>query len=324
MSLFFRKKNQHLRLACGITPTGINAAVMTCDDENVPQIAHSIHCPFNTKDNWRDAQQQITAFIEEYKLQHADCYGVFSEKHYQLILLDAPNVPEEEQLAAVRWKIKDLIAIDIDDTVIDIFPHPTKKMLYAAVSDKALVQCFVNFIRAVKLNLMSIDIEELACRNVFERHPCNERGVAVVLLRENEGKLLIFNQSKLYLSRRFNLHYDGDTHNALPEEELMVELQRSLDYYERQVGQTVPRDMLFCGKVSEDQISSTIKNSFQQRLAHININDILHCASSTVDPLNILMLSGAALRGLAPSNTTLTATASSLIGTQEHIHATGS
>ncbi len=52
--------------------------------------------------------------------------GVLAMDKYQVLMVDAPDVPVEELRAAVKWKIRDLINFHIDDVAIDVFDVPTR------------------------------------------------------------------------------------------------------------------------------------------------------------------------------------------------------
>ena len=43
---------------------------------------------------------------------------------YQLLMVEAPEVPPAELRAAIRWRIRDLIDFHIDDAVLDVFDVP--------------------------------------------------------------------------------------------------------------------------------------------------------------------------------------------------------
>lgn len=43
---------------------------------------------------------------------------------YQMLLVDAPNVPANELKTAVRWKIKDGLSFHIDDATVDVLQIP--------------------------------------------------------------------------------------------------------------------------------------------------------------------------------------------------------
>src|SRR5690349_6905444 len=43
---------------------------------------------------------------------------------YQMLSVDAPNVPPDELKTAIRWRLKDLLDYHIDDATIDVLDVP--------------------------------------------------------------------------------------------------------------------------------------------------------------------------------------------------------
>ena len=191
---------------------------------------------------------------------------VMPSNQYSLLLVEAPKVPPEELRDAIRWRIKDLSPLPVEEATLDVFQLPqdgtrnAARMVYVVVARKLDVQHAVDLVQTTRLKLHSIDIVEMCLRNLAERVVEDNRGIAFVRLRPGSGNLALVRQEKLYLSRQFDLPYNGGLFDALPEEQLVLELQRSLDYYERQMGQVPPSRIVFCGdNVSTDKITDNLR-----------------------------------------------------------------
>ncbi|KXS49401.1 MAG: hypothetical protein AWU57_5130, partial [Marinobacter sp. T13-3] len=108
---------------------------------------------------------------------------------------------------------------------------------------KSLVQELVALVNNADLKLQQIDIAELALRNFAAGLDAGNVGVAVVHLRDRYGQMVVCRGETLYLSRRLELSYD-DLLDASKQEEavqaLALEMQRSMDYFESQLGQAPP------------------------------------------------------------------------------------
>src|SRR5512142_1253256 len=68
---------------------------------------------------------------------------LLSANEYQLMMVDAPNVPVDELKTAIRWKIKDALNYHVDDATVDVLQIPTNKYggdrpqsLYAIAASK--------------------------------------------------------------------------------------------------------------------------------------------------------------------------------------------
>lgn len=182
---------------------------------------------------------------KQQNLDAHECVGVASLGSYQLLLVEAPDVQPAELRAAIRWRIKDLIDFHIDDAVIDVFEVPNQKtagrnrMMYAVVARADRVRQRVDALTEAGVNLTVIDIPELALRNIAALLPEDVSGMALLYLEEDAGLITITRQATLYLSRQIDLgvrDLDDDTgHGQL--DRIVVEIQRSLDYYESHFSQ---------------------------------------------------------------------------------------
>lgn len=224
--------------------------------------------------------QLLKSWVAEHKLAKAGCHVVLGVDTYQVLLVEPPEVPEEELRHAIRWRLKDLISVPVDQAAIEVFALPAdgirsnKKMVYVVACESKKVQAIVAMVREAGLALVSIDIGELALRNLALRllpPEQAERGIAVARIRPGSGSVYIYRQGNLYLGRSFSLNYNGGLLDALPEEALALELQRSLDYYERQMGQAPPAMIYVCGEqVSEDKIGPVLKASLAPKVLWLN------------------------------------------------------
>ncbi len=211
-----------------------------------------------------DLQKQLSHFVHKHKIANRLCHVILGPKDYQLLLVEAPDVPDEDLRSAIRWKIKDLISMPVDKAVVDVFSLPpdanktTKRMVYAVVSHIDRIQELIDLVNESGLTLSSIDIGEMAMRNVscVIAKSIQDRGVGVVRLSEGEGVVSLYRNGNLYLSRQFQINYNGGLLDELPIAQLTLEVQRSLDYYERQMGLDPPAVLYVCGEnVSADKIT---------------------------------------------------------------------
>lgn len=195
-----------------------------------------------------DQQTQLSRLVDDAGLVGAPVNFVLSPADYNLFLVDAPPVPTEEMAAAVRWKIKDLLEFPVEDAIVDVFALPEGAarnraggMVYAVAAARARLEQRIATIRESGLELQTIDIPEMALRNIISRFADDQNGLAFLSLDASGGILNITRQGQLYLTRRINLafgrdvtsHGDWDAVRA----RLVLEIQRSLDYFESQMGQ---------------------------------------------------------------------------------------
>lgn len=171
---------------------------------------------------------------------------LLSANEYQLMMVDAPNVPVDELKTAIRWKIKDSLNYHIDDATIDVLQIPSNKYgsdrpqsLYAVSAANETIRKRIALFEKAKIELSVIDIPETAQRNIAALFEMEARGLAMLSFGDEGGLLTITCDGELFLARRIDITLgqlqdadDGLRQQYLDRVEL--EVQRSLDYFDRQ------------------------------------------------------------------------------------------
>jgi MSHA biogenesis protein MshI len=227
-----------------------------------PQITHCEFLSSSKGDNPADLLRQR---LGKLGLQNLPCNLVLAPGSYSLLLVEAPKVPATELREALRWRIKDLIHFPAADAVIDVFLLPedsakgANRMAYVVASERKVITEAIARVETAQLKLSAIDIGELALRNLAVTCTDTSRGIALVRLAAGGGSLQIVRNKALYLSRQFALPYNAGLLDDLPADMLVLEVQRSLDYFERQMRQPAPARIALCGEnVTRDKIGGDI------------------------------------------------------------------
>jgi MSHA biogenesis protein MshI len=212
--------------------------------------------------------QQIKAQQKKYQLQ-GQCHLVLAASQTQVVQLDKPNIPENEVNAALKWQIKDLVSYSPDDMVLDYFDGPTlaggnEKINVVCASKKDLLT-LIDPLSQNGLVLKTITTEEFAFASLV---PVQNHACLMVCQQPNEEIiLLIVKQGKVFFSRRLR----GFSQIATKSEDelsfdvidnLSLEIQRSTDYFERQLKQApirtieiivpMPNEALLARKLTEN------------------------------------------------------------------------
>jgi MSHA biogenesis protein MshI len=186
---------------------------------------------------------QIKLEQKKYQLQ-GQCHLVLASSQTQVVQVDKPNIPEDEVNAALKWQIKDLVSYPPEDMVLDYFDGPTlaggnEKINVVCASKKDLL-AFIEPLSQNGLVLKTITTEEFAFASLM---PVQNEACLMVCQQPNEEiVLLIVKQGKVYFSRRLRGFSQISTKS---EDELSfgvvdslsLEIQRSTDYFERQLKQ---------------------------------------------------------------------------------------
>ncbi len=192
----------------------------------------------------------LSALSSERSWAGADTTLILPLDQYQVFQLERPEGIDEAELGdALKWKLKDFLDFNPSDAVSDVFRFPEDasrgrgSLVNVVAARKSLVRELVELVENCDLVLVSIDIAELALRNLVPRIDPDRRGAALVHMRERFGQMIVCKGETLYLSRRLDVTSD-DLRDASSQENavqsLALEMQRSLDYYESQLGQVPP------------------------------------------------------------------------------------
>ncbi|TFW30981.1 type IV pilus biogenesis protein PilM [Massilia horti] len=175
------------------------------------------------------------------------CTTLLGGGDYQMLAVDAPNVPANELKTAVRWRLKDMLDFPLDDAAVDVAEIPVdpnasvrpQHTLFAVAASNSVIKARQQLFCKAKVGLSVIDIPEMAQRNVSALLEPEGRGVAMLSFGPDGGLLTVSYKAELYLSRRIDvtleqlLEPDHERKHA-SFEKITLELQRSLDHFERQ------------------------------------------------------------------------------------------
>lgn len=232
---------------------------------------------------------------------------VLDEADYELLLVEAPSVPDEELNAAIEFKIGDLLNQPVEDTAIQAVRLPNNayrgrmSMAYVVACPNNTIKDKVDWASKNQLEVEVITVPEFSLLNLLAASTI-EQGIALLELTPKYGTIRLYQDGALYLTRQVEvglnaldiqddstltdsvlndselndaelndaelidaqsnegdepllldeveldediIDFDEDSYvgfspkpkvNAEQTENLVLEVQRSLDYYESQVG----------------------------------------------------------------------------------------
>jgi len=174
------------------------------------------------------------------------CLTLLSPTDYQLLLVEAPNVPIAELKTAVRWRVKDMLDYHLDDATIDVLDIPVDPAsggrghsMYAVAARNDIIQGCIERFTAARIPLSVIDIAETAQRNIAALYEPPDRGVGLLYLGPAHALLTINFRGELYLARRIDVGIEqllsaGEAQRDEAMNRVLLELQRSFDHLDRQ------------------------------------------------------------------------------------------
>jgi MSHA biogenesis protein MshI len=240
MGLFNKTKNKEAWLAVLLQRDGIAAASVERATAGKPAVKLATFFPGPaTADALEKAARELHG--ANYR-----CTTVLAGGAYQLLSVEAPNVPREELKTAMRWRLKDVLDFPVADATIDVLDLPPgdnagarPQSVFAVAARNTAIAPLQQLFAAAKVKLRCIDIPEMAQRNVSAMLEAEGRGLAMLSFGEDGGLLTVSWRGELYLSRRIDVTLaqllDADherKHQSF--DKITLELQRSLDHFERQ------------------------------------------------------------------------------------------
>lgn len=227
----------------------------------------------NVHDN--DTLRALTA---QYKLKQARCSFVLEIDDYQMLQLETPNVPIDEQKAAVRWKLKDMIDYPVDEAMVDILEIPQdpayqnkQGYVYAVVAKNALVGKLANQFIEVGSVLHAIDVRVIGQRNIAAYLELENRGLAMLSFSA-KGALLTFTfAGELYHARFIEIE---EERIASAVERIALELQRSLDHFDRQFPFVNVSKLVVAPFVGRDALVEHLRSALYLPVESFALSDI--------------------------------------------------
>lgn len=203
-------------------------------------------------------------------LTAGDAIALLDPADYQILKVDTPNVPQEELKSAARWQIKEMVDVDIAELTLDVMHvggdvERAQRQLFVVAARNSAIKALTGGTAAFSDNVSIVDIWETALRNLLARQARADdlaaRACAAVLIDEQHCLLVVCAGDELFYTRRlegdpkllarargeqaeaaatelplgFEYQPGGsfDSGAGSQESPLVVELQRSIDVWER-------------------------------------------------------------------------------------------
>jgi len=274
-------------------------------------------CEFVLETDESKHKAVIAELVEKYGLKGSPCSVVLHPSQYQLQLVEAPQVEPEELRDAVRWRVKDLINFSLDDAVVDVIPLPDDafrgrmKMVFAVIAHREVVEKSIALVKDCGLAVEVVEITDMAIRNIIALASEEGPGVGLVRLRTTGGLINVAQEKNIYLSRAvetglatlkqhgvMDLQVDyEDFHPQL--DALVLELQRSFDYYESQLGKGVVKKLLLApSKTDVPVLLPYLNRNLSTSVEQLDLNELIQgdLTLTAIEQAQCIAAVGAALR----------------------------
>ena len=270
---------------------------------------------FSLEEGAPEALQRLRAARQ---LKAHACTTLMAAGEYSITQLDAPAVPREERKEALRWALKESVAYPVDTACIEVLDIPgdahapgrASSVLVVSAPEQA-VRARVAPFEAAGIRLAAVDVPELAQRNVAALLEDENRGLVLLRIDEDGLMLTLSFRGELVAVRRDERDMrglcDGDAQlRASMVERLTLELQRSLDNFDRQYSYIPVSRVVLATPLAVDSLAADLAANTYVPLQEMDLSAVLDLAQvpelkNVRHQARHLLAIGAALRGGAPS-----------------------
>lgn len=305
---FFNSKRRKGLMGIALSNTHISLVHCVQADQGKPKVSMAHVEQLKLEDDIG-----LKRLVHHLGLKSYPCNLVLNADQYQVLQVDKPNMPEDEIQNALVWKVKSLLDYPVTDATISGIDVPSdpqqpnrSPFMFAICAKNNLLQDVSNRLMDAGFLLKSVDVQVLAQRNIATLLEQDNRVVVLVSLSA-KGCLITFSaDGELYHARFVELDrgylYDqlGDL-IASNLERLVLELQRSLDSFDRQFPYLSVQRVVICPDQNATRFVDDLKNSLYLPVETFTLADIVELPEgedfSSIEKQSMLLTAlGAALR----------------------------
>jgi MSHA biogenesis protein MshI len=303
-----------LRAAVAIADRKLAVAVVCQSEGSRPRL---LRCARHAAPE-SSADQLLLATLRSPHLTQAAMSVVIGADDYQLLLVEAVAVESSELRAAIRWRLHELIDFPVDAATVDILEilatrqRTDGQTLRVVGVRTAPAQRYISVVGCQIQGFDVIDVPELCLRNLSGLLPEDTNGVALLMLRNEFGQLVLTRQGVLYLARKIELsdssHYNVADKAGMDDvniSRVALELTREFKHYENRYDQSPIGDLVIAPNTERARaISVALRGEMGLRVKTLDCREYLDMDANVELPLDWLLLTaiGAALRGDASAD----------------------
>jgi MSHA biogenesis protein MshI len=202
------------------------------------------------------AVKVLPSIARHYAAKNTPCAGLMRPGSYQLLLLETPQVPDEDVRGAVRDYVQGLSEFHINDVILETQDVPARQeptthvsipIMYVAIAPKTAVLDHVDELLNAGFCLNYLDVPEFALCHLTSRIAEDKEGMAFLWINQDKAILMITRQGQLYLSRTVNAPhlarlvksdialnpktFSNDLKINQTISQIILEIQQALNYY---------------------------------------------------------------------------------------------
>jgi len=285
--MFWNKKQQkaEFSLGCCLSDEGYSLAAV----KNNKHVVFT-QCRVFNKSTIHAMKKTLAKDVEQFHLIAQACHLVLLPTQYQLILMDALKVSEEEMAQALRWNLKGLSDYDLDDVALDAFLVPAQQAdgaekAVVAITPLSVLNNKRTLLESAFLDVKRVSIAEMALKNVLRLMSSNdaveqEAPIIVISVCDTVYTLHIIYQNKFYLIRTLELKLTATPEDSDNVSRILFELERSIEYCVSQLNLPEPKQLFFTpGFYWIRSLFQLIEEKLTIHVSIIDLSDYLEMAT---------------------------------------------
>lgn len=216
----------------------------------------------------------LSLWIKEHVAHGMPTVLVLDDSDYELLLAEAPNVPDEELSAAIEFRIGDLLAQPVEETAIQAIRLPEDAyrgrmtMAHVIASPNEKIRAWVEWAEKLHLKVVTITVPELSLLNVLAVNAISQ-GIALLELGPKQGSIRLYQDGALYLTRQVEVGIEA-LDIAIESEELASEaLENTVSESDKRLADTSIDEVV---AVNEINLADLTDEDFS--IDEINENEI--------------------------------------------------
>lgn len=219
--------------------------------------------------------------VEQYGLRGSDAVVVLDSGDYQTQQVDAPRVPDEELAGAIRFQLKNLLYIPLEQARVAAHRQHSDRWnqeghrALATVASRNRIDGVQELTARAGLKLRAVLPRETVLHDLSAEANEGAAGVAVAALGRDDGLITISRGELLYLARSHPVGTRRLMEDQQAVELLEDELRRSIDYFDGQLS-TGPAGRILLAPCEADRevLVDRLNESFEIPCARLRLSQI--------------------------------------------------
>ncbi len=242
----------------------------------------------------------------------ARCSMLMPAEDYKVMFMPGLPVAPAERPEALKWRLKEDVEFPIDEAVIECvgmansLNETAPEIWMVVIAQRRKIYEMIGSYRTAGVAVVSVDVAEMAQRNLAMQTVPAGRTVAMLTLDRQHGLLTISRDDGMYATRQLDpiataLAEDDSLKRGALIERLALELQRTFDNVERQYGAGPIDKVVIQSELAAGAVLAGLGQELSVPVVPLALADFIDCAEpdllekASLNTLSALAV-GAALR----------------------------